>query len=315
MDVDEFDPTEIELGTELHERELVSTPGAATTARAGAVIRTPPNQNITVLPHVRAFADAVKQATGADSFGTYGGHSPTPERALDIFTPVNSDRLGNAICNFAIQNLRVYGVDYIIYRQRIYNPEVATYWRGMADRGDNTQNHFDHAHISFESKGGGVLPAPTPEPSEEDEMFSRSTIASRHLVAGHSGLLLTAVGKTHGSAVVQRPADGTLSQRWELWGHEDGTISFVNRWSGLALDRPDYRTDPGTKLQVARSEFNNAQRWKGDDLPIPGFTILQVPGKDTCVDVTGVSLTAEAATQLWTVRRGLNQAFKLAVTI
>lgn len=130
---------------------------------------------IAVKAHVQSFADACQTATGADNFGTYNGHSPTADRALDIFVPVNSTALGNAICDFAIANLEGYGVDYVIYRQRIYNPEVAPYWRGMPDRGGVTQNHFDHVHISFEPtapKAGPVpapIPTPDPEPIQEDD--------------------------------------------------------------------------------------------------------------------------------------------------
>jgi hypothetical protein len=124
---------------------------------------------IAVREHVQSFADACQAATGASNFGTYNGHSPSADRALDIFVPVNSAALGNAISDFAIKNLEGYGVDYIIYRQRIYNPEVAPYWRGMPDRGDLTQNHFDHVHISFEPTApkAGPVPAPTPTPDPE----------------------------------------------------------------------------------------------------------------------------------------------------
>ncbi len=114
----------------------------------------------TVRPHVQAFADAVSEATGAASFGTYNGHDPSIDLALDIFVPVNSRTLGDAICAFALANLERFGTDYVIYRQRIYNPEVAGYWRDMADRGSPTQNHFDHVHVSFEP----TAPAPAPQP-------------------------------------------------------------------------------------------------------------------------------------------------------
>lgn len=125
----------------------------------------------TVRPHVQAFADAVKEATGADSFGTYAGHDPSIDLALDIFVPVSSDVLGNKITGFAIPNIKQYGIDYIIYRQRIYNPEIATYWRNMEDRGSPTQNHYDHVHISFEPTAPALpAPAPTPIPVPRKDM-------------------------------------------------------------------------------------------------------------------------------------------------
>lgn len=119
----------------------------------------------TVRSHVQACADAIKEATGADSFGTYPGHDPSIDLALDIFVPVNSDVLGNKITKFAIENLKKYGIDYIIYRQHIYNPEIAGYWRAMEDRGSPTQNHYDHVHISFEPTAPvSSIPAPPKPP-------------------------------------------------------------------------------------------------------------------------------------------------------
>lgn len=137
-----------------------------------AVIRFPANQSFTMVPHAVKYANAVMAATGADSFGTYAGHSPTPERALDCFTQVPSDRrapetpglgrvLGDDIAEFAVENIDRFGIDYVIFRQHIYNPEIATYWRQMEDRGGVTNNHFDHVHVSFDlTASGGDTPAP-----------------------------------------------------------------------------------------------------------------------------------------------------------
>lgn len=115
----------------------------------------------TPLPHVQAFADACEKATGASNYGTYNGHDPTPERALDIFVPVNSDVLGNKITDFGRANYRQYGIWYIIYRQRIWNPSIVDRWRDMEDRGGVTQNHYDHVHVSFNETAEDV-----PEPAE-----------------------------------------------------------------------------------------------------------------------------------------------------
>lgn len=125
-----------------------------------ALIRLPPNQRGTVFLHVQAFADALSKATGANDFGTYLGHDPSLERALDIFTPTDSRELGDAICDFTIANLKRFGVDYLIYRQHIFNPEISPVWRGMPDRGDLTNNHFDHVHVSFEATAPGPFDHP-----------------------------------------------------------------------------------------------------------------------------------------------------------
>ncbi len=128
----------------------------------------------TVRPHVQAFADAVRAATTVQKIGTYNGHDPSVDLALDLFHPIGDDGLADQICWFAVRHLKHYGVDYIISRQRIFNPEVLNQWRNMADRGSPTQNHMDHVHLSFESTGGtDPQPEPTPEPvpQEAPSMF------------------------------------------------------------------------------------------------------------------------------------------------
>ncbi len=126
---------------------------------------------IQVRPHVQAFADAVRKATRVQSIGTYIGHDPSADLALDLFHAIGDDELADAICWFAVKALnRGEGIDYIISRQRIFNPEISNAWRVMADRGSPTQNHMDHVHISFEptpTKPPKPDP-PKPEPQEEE---------------------------------------------------------------------------------------------------------------------------------------------------
>lgn len=127
----------------------------------------------TVLPHVQAFADAVQEHGWADSFGTYAGHDPTPERALDIFVPVDDPETAAAICAFGIANQAQFGIWYEMSRQHIWNVERASEgWRPQSpyDRGSLTANHYDHVHVSFYA---------TAIPQEEDDMF---TDADRQLL-------------------------------------------------------------------------------------------------------------------------------------
>ena len=123
-------------------------------------IRVPAGQDITPAWNVQAFVDAVSKATGADSFGTYIGHEPTAELAVDCFVQVWTTELGNKICDFALPHIDTYGIDYVIFRQKIYNPEIATYWRQMDDRGSPTANHYDHVHLSFVEMARKPIPAP-----------------------------------------------------------------------------------------------------------------------------------------------------------
>lgn len=164
---------------------------------------------------------------------------------------------------------------------------------------------------SYEAGSEDRLPA---APSEEDALFSPSPIRCLHLIAAQSGLLLTSAGDTHGSPVTQEPANGSLNQRWQIVGHDDGTVSYVNRAGDLALDRPDYKTDPGTMLQVARTEYNAAQRWQPDELK-DGRWRLWAPGTNRCLDVSDGSKDPGAALQLWTGNDQPWQSFGYAFTI
>jgi hypothetical protein len=86
-----------------------------------------------------------------------GGFSDHPDgRAADIMIP-NSGRdqknveLGNRIQKYVITNKAVFKVDYTIWRQ-YYQPAQGP-GNVMEDRGDWTQNHFDHVHVT-------LLPSP-----------------------------------------------------------------------------------------------------------------------------------------------------------
>jgi hypothetical protein len=108
------------------------------------------------------------------TIGTYPGHSPSIDRALDLFHAISDHALATDISNFAIQHQELYGVRYVIDRQRIWH-RLDPIWRWMEDRGDATQNHLDHNHVSFELEGAIVL-TPDPTPSEGvDDMFTYST--------------------------------------------------------------------------------------------------------------------------------------------
>ncbi|MCY9783032.1 hypothetical protein KIK06_03900 [Nocardiopsis sp. EMB25] len=54
---------------------------------------------------------------------------------------------GNAIAQYAIDNVDRLGVKYVIWEQRIWHSQNRQ-WVGMNDRGSVTENHYDHVHIS-----------------------------------------------------------------------------------------------------------------------------------------------------------------------
>lgn len=124
-----------------------------------------------VRPHVQAFADALQTATGVTSFGTYPGHEPSIDLAIDVFHAIGDNGTADRICAFGLRSdvYEPYGVDYLISRQRIYNAKIANYWRPMADRGSPTQNHLDHVHFSFEPTAAPHPPQP-PQPPDTTEV-------------------------------------------------------------------------------------------------------------------------------------------------
>lgn len=115
-------------------------------------------ENGPVVPHAQAFADEANRRWGT-IFKTYNGHSPDRTQALDSWD-VGADL--DAVAQFARDNYIAYGIDYVIWRQRIWNPEILDGWRSMADRGSPTDNHMNHVHVSFETSAPGPFPATDP---------------------------------------------------------------------------------------------------------------------------------------------------------
>lgn len=129
-----------------------------------------------VQPHVQALADAIEADNLANSFGTYAGHDPSPDLAVDVF--VSSREQGDQVAQFVIDNIPNYGVWYLIFWQRIYNPSIGSYWRDMEDRGSPTQNHHDHVHVSFFNNFS--LPEEDPlsalSPDEQHELLDKTRV-------------------------------------------------------------------------------------------------------------------------------------------
>lgn len=72
--------------------------------------------------------------------------------ALDLM--VRGEK-GDRIAKCALANKEEFGVDYVIWKQRV---NYGDGWEHMADRGGITENHYDHVHISFERRGGDGAP-------------------------------------------------------------------------------------------------------------------------------------------------------------
>ena len=75
--------------------------------------------------------------------------------AIDVMIPNHESpegiELGNQIAGFALANAKLWGVNHVIWRQKIYPGVGAGSW--TADYGNETLNHYDHVHIATD--GGG----------------------------------------------------------------------------------------------------------------------------------------------------------------
>lgn len=108
-----------------------------------------------VYDHVQSFANGACSHTGVCAASTYHGHHPSYSRALDLmigsygsWPGAAANAQGDALAQFALNNMRKYGLWYVIWKQRINYGDGAG-WQWMADRGSITQNHYDHVHVSF----------------------------------------------------------------------------------------------------------------------------------------------------------------------
>ena len=124
----------------------------ASTPTSGNTIPTDPN----LQPQAEAFRQEVAAKFGITNIGGYRAGDPDDHGkglAVDVMVPTNSE-LGDQVAQYAIDNMGRAGISYIIWKQQFYMPVNNIYgpantWNQMPDRGDDTANHNDHVHISF----------------------------------------------------------------------------------------------------------------------------------------------------------------------
>jgi hypothetical protein len=75
--------------------------------------------------------------------------------AIDVMIPNHNTpegiELGNEIAGYALANAKRWGINHVIWRQKIYPGVGAPSW--TANYGNETLNHYDHVHIATD--GGG----------------------------------------------------------------------------------------------------------------------------------------------------------------
>lgn len=119
-----------------------------------------------VRDHVRAAAEDIGRRFAIGSIlgvGLRANESDHPKGlALDFMTGKDMVK-GQALANFVQSNASAYGVSYVIWNQKIWSvARSGEGWRGQSDKGNDTQNHKDHVHVSFNSSPGSGLGNITP---------------------------------------------------------------------------------------------------------------------------------------------------------
>lgn len=248
-----------------------------------------------MIAHAQAWADAVEAEVGADNHGTYAGHSPTPDRAIDTFSPVPSDRrrpgtpgvgrvLGDDVADFTLAHWDEFGVRYQIWRQCI-NWNDGLGWKLMENRGSITQNHFDHDHTSFETSASG---RPQP-PKESRYMPGTTTFVS---LGRDEGLVMDVDVATalvegrpaRGGRVIVWPDRGGANQAWTFEIVDDRFFRMRSTWNqSFVLDN-----DPASEIIHLYDPIDGAQQqhWYYVDM---GVNIVKIKNRLTgrVLDVSG----------------------------
>ncbi len=102
-------------------------------------------------PKAMVVYNAVTARWSFKSIGGYRASSLSNHQlggAIDfMLTPSVDSAKGWAIANFVTSNAAEFGIDHVIFEQKIWTP-YKPYWRAMENRGSTTANHYDHVHVS-----------------------------------------------------------------------------------------------------------------------------------------------------------------------
>ncbi|MEV6064493.1 hypothetical protein [Nocardia asteroides] len=106
-------------------------------------------------PHVAQVSHMIQKMFGlSDIGGAHGRYDGDHGAGLALDLMTHNPAQGDAMAAFILANKARFGVTYVIWQQR-YNDGSG--WSYMEDRGDPTQNHYDHVHVSFSSYGAANL--------------------------------------------------------------------------------------------------------------------------------------------------------------
>lgn len=135
----------------------VATAYLSTTAQTPSPSTPPPSVGLPGITATARYAYGDIRAAFPEVKTVYGlragtGSDHNVGKALDFMISGYryDSSVGDRLALYVLANAERLDVKYIIWEQRIYyvaHPERG--WRFMADRGNDTVNHYDHVHVSF----------------------------------------------------------------------------------------------------------------------------------------------------------------------
>lgn len=97
--------------------------------------------------------------------------------------------------------------------------------------------------------------------SNQDFAFVDAGEGHYRIKARHSGLVLQAASNSNGADITQQPEGTSTSQQWRITDHGDGTVSLINRSSGLAMDVWERSTADGARISQYTPNGSANQRF------------------------------------------------------
>jgi hypothetical protein len=153
-----------------------------------------------------------------------------------------------------------FGVTQVIFQQQIWTPARSKEgWRDQGDRGGDTQNHFDHIHVSFgpESDNSGAPPGGFKQKLQlytSKEFWEKNSTPSQTPGTGSAG------SQAERNQAIARPMLGRYgwdTVQWNalvtLWHKESGWNERAENKSSGAYGIP--QALPGSKMASVYSDW------------------------------------------------------------
>lgn len=225
----------------------------------------------------RAIAQKFPQVQTIGGWRPYDAYDDHPSgRAADVMIPNYSSaegkKLGDAINAYVLANKKYFQIEYTIWRQH-YNPAEGQ-GNVMEDRGSDTQNHFDHVHITTIGHGMpqpgtnfGRAPGGTGNlPSVQDCVIPGQQGGENNLAAGKVPPAFEPWIRKAGTLCAQIKGSLLAAQLEQESGFQTGAVSNVGA-QGPAQFMPEtwpsWGKDDDNNGQVSPNDIGDAVMAQG----------------------------------------------------